>query len=233
MVWCRRTCRGSGTGQTSVWMDRRAILPPPRLRAAHVVTAWITGHRAGQVRIYVRYLSPMNADLPTGSMHRRSQWRMAVAGVVGVVAGVLVPVPSGSQGWPFHVVVGYAVGAGLFSISALVHIMRMNADQTRRHVNGLGGDRTEVDLVVFVGSFAALAAIGFMLFAGGKKTSSGTAIEAVASLVAVAAAWLSIHTAYALRYAKHYYNVEPGCIDFNTKEPRSSATLPICPSTWG
>lgn len=161
----------------------------------------------------------MNADLPTGSMHRRSQWRLAIAAVIGVVAGVLVPVPSGSQGWPFHVVVGYAVGAGLFSISALVHIMRMNPDQTRRHVNGLGGDRTEVDLVVFVGSFAALAAIGFMLFAGGKKTSSGTAIEAVASLVAVAAAWLSIHTAYALRYAKHYYNVEPGCIDFNTKEP--------------
>ncbi|QIM22078.1 DUF1345 domain-containing protein [Phycicoccus sp. HDW14] len=34
------------------------------------------------------------------------------------------------------------------------------------------------------------------------------------AVLAVAAGWLAVHTVYALRYARHWFVNEPGCVDF-------------------
>lgn len=154
----------------------------------------------------------------TGGVHRRSRIKLCVAIVAGLVLAVLVPSPDPHEGLAFRALVGFIVGAGGFSVAVLVRVLRLDPDQTRRSVAGLGGGRTEVDLVVIGCSFGALAAIGLMLFGGGHKSDSDTAWEAAITIGAVAAAWLAIHTTYTLRYAKHYYNVEPGCVDFNAEQ---------------
>ena len=44
-------------------------------------------------------------------------------------------------------------------------------------------------------------------------------VQGSISLGTVASAWLLIHTMYAMRYARHWFNAEEGCIDFHTEEP--------------
>lgn len=153
-----------------------------------------------------------------GTSHRRSRTKLAAAAVAGLLLAWVVPLPDASEGVAFRALIGFIVGAGGFSAAVLARIMREDAAETRRSVAGLGGGRTEVDLVVIGCSFGALAAIGLMLVGGGQKSSAATAWEAAVTIGAVAAAWVAVQTTYTLRYAKHYYNVEPGCVDFNTDQ---------------
>lgn len=156
----------------------------------------------------------------SGPAHRHSRIKLAIATVVGVVVALVIPLPADTEAISFRALAGFIVAAGGYSIATLVHVMRMGPQDTKSHVRGLGNGRTEVDLVVLIGSFGALAAIAFMLIGGGgHKPSSTTALESLVTILAIAAAWLSIHTGYAVRYAKHFYNNEPGCIDFNTDSP--------------
>lgn len=154
-----------------------------------------------------------------GRLRRHSRVKLIIAIVLGVIAAILVPVPTGSQSVAFSVLVGFCLGAATFSVSTLMSIMRMDADQTKSHVQGLSPSRTEVDLTVLFASFGALVAIALMLVGGSHKPDATKVIEGIVTIACVAAAWLSIHTTYSLRYAKQYYNVEPGCIDFFTDTP--------------
>lgn len=49
--------------------------------------------------------------------------------------------------------------------------------------------------------------------------SSNKGFEAALTLATVITAWLLVHTMYVLRYTRHYYNAEPGSVDFNTEAP--------------
>lgn len=167
--------------------------------------------------------TPVASAVPQGALHRHNRIKLGIACVVGLVAAFLVPIPRSTEVFTFRALTGFIVATGLYSVSTLVHIMRIGPEQTRAHVHGLGSGRTEVDLVVLLGSFGALAAIGFMLVGGDQhKPAATTALESLVTIAAIATAWLCIHTGYTLRYAKHFYNNEPQCIDFNTTTPQFS-----------
>lgn len=140
--------------------------------------------------------------------------RVGVAAVLGLLAGLLVPTPQGSvveARW----LVGFAVAALAFSVPFLVVAMRHDVDQTRAYVDGLGEARSLVDTFVIVAALTSLAAVATMLASGGDhQPPAAKLFDLAVSVGAVASAWLLVHTSYVLRYAKHYVNVEPGCIDF-------------------
>ena len=60
-----------------------------------------------------------------------------------------------------------------------------------------------------------------MLASSGDK--SVAPLEAAICLGAVAASWLAIHAVYTMRYARHYYVNERGCVDFNNDDKPSLA----------
>ena len=119
--------------------------------------------------------------------------------------------------------VGWVVGSLSFAVPLLLHLYRQDVDATRTRVEGTEATRSETDLIIIVASLASLGAIAFMLLGGGTKSTGRSSVEALVTLAAVASAWLSIHTIFTLRYARHWYNAQPGCIDFNADvDPRFS-----------
>jgi uncharacterized membrane protein len=61
---------------------------------------------------------------------------------------------------------------------------------------------------------ASLAGVGYLLAA----ESTGGISAAVVGALSVAAAWVTVHTVYMLRYARLYYTGDEGGIDFNENE---------------
>lgn len=144
---------------------------------------------------------------------RHKLMRLGIALLLGVAAGVLTPLPSGSAA-ASSVLVGFVVTALAFAVPLIVRMMRATPEQTKAYVDGLDPGRSVTDLVVLTGALASLAGVGMMLLA--KNTSdSAKAIEALVTLGSVLSAWLLIHTMFALRYARHWHNAEEDCIDFH------------------
>lgn len=154
-------------------------------------------------------------------MHRTHTW-LVVGGGLGVLSGLAVPVPAGG-GIPMHVLVGWVVGSFAFSLPLLGHLLRQGVDGTRTRVEGTDASRTVVDLVVVLASLASLVAIGVMLVPNGTRAGTLGIVQAVLTLASVAGAWVAVHTIYTLRYARFYFNAQPGCIEFDGVEvPRFS-----------
>jgi uncharacterized membrane protein len=145
---------------------------------------------------------------------RRVVKHLAVGVVIGVLVGVLsnlvAQLPTLAD-----VLLGY-IGFGLgFALPTLVSDMRLGPDATRERMATDDPGAGIADVIAIGSALASLLAIG-ALIAGGK---SQTAVDALISFVAVGVGWVTIHTVYALRYARLYYYGETSDIDFNTGEP--------------
>ncbi|WP_425309378.1 DUF1345 domain-containing protein [Ammonicoccus fulvus] len=153
--------------------------------------------------------------------------RIGVGAVLGVLAGLLIPLPDGATRIS-HILIGFVVAGLAFAVPLLVMAMRLDAAGTKEHVDGLGESRNLVDVLALVAALASLGGVANMLLQpdGGPKV-----FEALVSVATIAVAWLMIHTVYMVRYARHYVNAQPGCITFDgDAEPRMSdfAYLSFC-----
>ncbi|NHN57049.1 DUF1345 domain-containing protein [Calidifontibacter sp. DB0510] len=154
------------------------------------------------------------------AVHRHLQIRMAIAAVCGLIFGLLTPTPPDAGGPVFRGLAGFVLATLVFCLPLLWWMVHLDATETREKITGLDPTRTEIDVVVLVVSFVALGAIGLMLAQSKAKSASiGATSEALLAVISVAGAWLMLHTTYALRYAKQWFNAQPGCIDFNTDDP--------------
>jgi uncharacterized membrane protein len=139
--------------------------------------------------------------------------------VLFVVAGLVVPLPSGAQ-WTAHLLVGWIVGALAFCIPLLRMAFRLDASATASLLENAEGGRTETDVIVVIAALASLGAVALLLLGKGSGgPASGRVFEGLLSVLAVGAGWLAVHSIYILRYARHYLVNEPGCIDFNRDDP--------------
>ncbi len=144
---------------------------------------------------------------------------MGLAAVVGVAAALVFPVPAGESSVA-DALIGFAVFGVLFCLPLLRTIMRAGSERTAGYLTGADPTRSITDVVAVVASLASLGGVAFMLLGGGSGTK---VFEAVVTIGAVVAGWLLIHTIYTIRYARHWYNAERGCVDFNTSAaPRFS-----------
>lgn len=151
---------------------------------------------------------------------KRSRVVLVVAAVLGVLAGLLVPLPDKVL-WSTPFLVGLAVGELVFAGATLWHVFRTEQPETEEAMADADGGRTETDIVVVIGALASLAGIATVLASSGDK--SVAPLEAAICLGAVAASWLAIHAVYTMRYARHYYVNERGCVDFNNDDEPSLA----------
>ena len=125
--------------------------------------------------------------------------RLLVASVLGVLAGLLVPLGVTRHALT-HALAGFVVGGLVFAVPLLVHVLGHSADDTRAKVAGRDGDAAWYDIVVILVGLASLCGVGILLIA------------------AVAVGWLCVHTVYVLRYARVYYASPTPPIDFNQDE---------------
>lgn len=139
--------------------------------------------------------------------------REAIAALAGLAAGVAMATFT-SWDDPTAYLVGVVVFALFFVLPYLWFMMRASPDQTEGLVEGLSPGRTSADLVILAGAAAGLAGVIWMLMST-TKDPNAKAFEGLLTLAAVGSGWLLIHVMYAMRYARHWFNAEAGCVDFN------------------
>jgi len=140
--------------------------------------------------------------------------RILVAVPLGVGAALVVGL---TAGWPFAPAAGWIVAAVAYLIWTWLIVGRLDAVQTARHATRYGEDDSTpwiIDLTVLMASVASLGGVGYLLAA----ESTGEVSAAVIGALSVAAAWVTVHTVYMLRYARLYYTGDEGGIDFNESE---------------
>jgi uncharacterized membrane protein len=158
-----------------------------------------------------RSVSPVTVD---DREFVRARTRVLVAFGVAVVVGVaLSPVSP----WQVAVLAGWSAGAATFVGSVLKRVWPMSGSETAEHATVEDESRALADGVILSAAVASLAAIGLALVKASKAEGLGKAAIIGVAVLAVVAAWLSVHTVYALRYA-HLYFVEGGGVVFNTED---------------
>ncbi|HMK71879.1 MAG TPA: DUF1345 domain-containing protein [Myxococcaceae bacterium] len=132
----------------------------------------------------------------------RAMARLLLSAAVGTAAGALV---APYHGWPFRVVTAW--DAGLLTLLGLAwsFIGRYGPEQTKHRAASVDPGRNAVFGVVLVASTMSLIAANGAVRYAKKLSPQWSALLVVLSLLAVALAWVAVHTAYTLRYAHLYY----------------------------
>jgi uncharacterized membrane protein len=142
---------------------------------------------------------------------QRPAFRVAIASVIGLVA-TGVAVLEGLR-W-FSLLVGWDLLAVTFMALTWGAIWRYDADRTATHAEHEEPSHPTVFALILAGALVSL--VGVMLLLANERPDH---FESVAPWVAVASvliSWFSVHTIYALTYAKVFFREEPiGGIDFN------------------
>jgi uncharacterized membrane protein len=79
--------------------------------------------------------------------------------------------------------------------------------------------RAASEAVLIGAGTASLVAVAFTLVEAGRRAGADRALLIALAVASVVLAWASVHTVYALRYARLYYSDPVGGIDFNSNDP--------------
>jgi uncharacterized membrane protein len=150
-----------------------------------------------------------------------SRWQATSSGVrlaVSLAAGVVAAVVVGVRGeWAYAPLAGWDVVALVFAGWAWIIMVSMNSVLTAEHATREDPGRAATDLIVLVAAVASLAAVGLVLIQASSATGSAQDLLVALGVLSVALSWFAVHTLFALKYARLYYDGHPGGIDFNQK----------------
>ncbi len=136
---------------------------------------------------------------------------------ISLTAGLLVGTATGvlTQRWPVGLLAVVIVTSASYVLWALAALWRMDPERTRAHAGEADVDDEIGDIVLSLILTASLTSIGILLW---SANDADKASYAGMSLVAILATWAMHHTMYTARYARLYYDGDPGGIDFNTRD---------------
>ena len=132
----------------------------------------------------------------------RAHARLIISGGAGVVAALLVPARLGLLS---RLLAGWDVAALVLATFAWAIILASGVEQTRGHAATQDPGRRAVGLLVILTSAISLLATAVILRQARSCPPEMRELFVALCILAVAAAWVLTHTAYALRYAHLYY----------------------------
>ncbi|EHB53968.1 DUF1345 domain-containing protein [Mycolicibacterium vinylchloridicum] len=149
-------------------------------------------------------------------------WRSPAARVaVGVTLGAVVTAVLWRDNGVLSLLGGCTALGMVFTTWTWLALWRFDSAETQGHAEQEQPLPVVVVTLVLGTAVASLVGVGVLLarsqeVAKGVQDDSGAAWMAVGSVVL---AWLTIHTLFALIYAKHYFDPrQPGGIDFNSPD---------------
>lgn len=110
---------------------------------------------------------------------------------------------------------GWDAAALVFLALVWLAVAPMNAAATARSAVSEDASRTEGEAILLGAGTASLVAVGLTLVEAGRSTGATRVLLIALAISSVVLAWASVHTIYALRYARLYYGEPAGGIDFN------------------
>jgi uncharacterized membrane protein len=115
--------------------------------------------------------------------------------------------------------IAFDAGAGVFLGLLLIAIAGANTDEIRMHARRARGNRVRVLSGALVACASSLVAVGFVLRASSADRASYRT-DLILSTLTVFAAWLVLQTAFALFYARCYYQRAHGATDAGGDDAR-------------
>ncbi|MFA4081826.1 DUF1345 domain-containing protein [Mycobacteroides salmoniphilum] len=140
--------------------------------------------------------------------------RFWIALVAGLTAGALTWTLL--QRWQVALLAVVIMSAVVNVVWALTVLWPMDPDQTRARASSEDMDGELGDLAMLLVLVASLSAIGILLISANEEDKGAYAGLCIGAILTV---WAMLHTIYAARYARIYYQGAPGGIDFNSEVP--------------
>ena len=140
--------------------------------------------------------------------------RLTVAVGGGVITAFGVAVTYGAS-VAAAVLSGWAATGLVFAGWSWTFLWSLDAGQTRSHSTREEPTRLVTHGIVLGAGVMSLVGVAVVL----ATHERGRVVALVAALVAVIASWTSMHTVYALHYARLWYTPPYGEIDFHQEEP--------------
>jgi uncharacterized membrane protein len=142
--------------------------------------------------------------------------RLTVAVSVGVIAAVVTALVGN---WPYAPSVGWDATGIVFCAWTWIVTWPLTAEQTAQRATAEDPGRANGDLLMLSACVASLAALALVLVYAHSTAGSARVMLALLAVLSVAVSWFSVHTIFALRYARLYYRDPPGGIDFKQSAP--------------
>ncbi|MDP9118057.1 MAG: DUF1345 domain-containing protein [Actinomycetota bacterium] len=144
-----------------------------------------------------------------------SRRRLSLASL-GAVAGFGVAAATGP--WAYAPLIGWDVGAATFSLTVWLTIAAMTPSRSAAHATREDPGRAASDAIVVSAAVASLAAVAVVLGVSGSKGHAPNVGAAAFGLASLALSWFTVHTLFALRYARLYYTDGAGGVNFNQEQ---------------
>lgn len=100
-----------------------------------------------------------------------------------------------------------------------ISVAGADATETSRLARAEDPSRAVAEAVLISAGGASLIAVAFTLAQASHVHAPARGLLTALALTSVALAWASVHTIYALRYARLYYTPPDGGIDFHGERP--------------
>jgi uncharacterized membrane protein len=139
--------------------------------------------------------------------------RRAAAGTLAGCAALGVSVAAGAAWW-VAVLVAWDAAAASYLVSVWAPLGRLDPGRTERVAASEDDSRTASEALLLGASIASLVAVGFTLARAGHAAPGARGALTALSVVSVLFSWASVHTVYALRYARLYYTSPVGGLGF-------------------
>jgi uncharacterized membrane protein len=141
--------------------------------------------------------------------------------IVGGVGGIAVAALAVSYGASWSVAALFASDFAelVFVIWVFATVRGVDAATTARLALAEDASRAAAEAVLLVAGSASLVAVAFTLGQAGNAGEPERGLLTALALGSVALAWMSVHTVFALRYARLYYTAPMGGIDFGSEAP--------------
>jgi uncharacterized membrane protein len=137
--------------------------------------------------------------------------RVGVAALVGVIVA-LVSLQTSHKG--MALLWGWDAGALVYVLWIGLTLFRMDSGKTAALASSEDPDRVTTDMIILMASVASLGAIVIGLTQAGQAHGAEKTLYVGTCLLSIVLSWALVHTTFALRYARLYYNDDDGGIDF-------------------
>jgi uncharacterized membrane protein len=144
--------------------------------------------------------------------------RRALIGAIAGCAALIAALQAGAS-VSVAALAGWDIAAVVFLVWVWSTIPRKDAAATAVSAQAEDASRTASEAVLIGAGNASLVAVAFTLVEAGHNAGADRALLIGLAVGSVALAWASVHTVYALRYARLYYSDPVGGIDFNADDP--------------
>ena len=121
--------------------------------------------------------------------------------------------------WWVAALCGFDVAALVFLLWVWAGVAGADAATTERLARAEDASPTAAEGVLIGAGAASLVAVAFTLAAAGDAAAPARGLLIGLAFASVTLAWISVHTVWALRYARLYYSRPEGGIDFGGDDP--------------